>query len=111
MKILVDEMFDGLDLILQARGFDAQSVRKLQLNNEKIHSDYSILKRAENGKMVLITEDTDNIKGCKENGIGCVIFRQNGDIEMLVAELEELHRQNSECGHCSFLGSEYIYIG
>jgi hypothetical protein len=86
-------MFDGLELTLQMRGFDAQSVRKLQLDNEKIHSDYSILKRAENEKMVLITEDTDNIKGCKENEIACVIFRQNGDIEKLVAELEELRRQ------------------
>jgi len=49
MKILIDEMFDKLDLKLQARGFDAHSVRRLQLSGEKIHSDYTILKRAENG--------------------------------------------------------------
>jgi uncharacterized protein with PIN domain len=90
LKILVDEMLDGIDLSLRAKGYEAYSVRKLQDKGEKIHSDYSILKRAEIEKMVLVTEDDDNIKGCRENNIHFVRHGQNGKIEDLLLELEKL---------------------
>ena len=94
LKILVDEMLDGIDLSLRAKGYEAYSVRKLQDKGEKIHSDYSILKRAELDKMVLITEDVDNIHGCEENGIRYVKFGQNMNIENLIQDLERLTSQH-----------------
>jgi len=96
LKVLVDEMLDGLDLTLRAKGYEAYSVRKLQDNEVKIHSDYSILKRAELEKMVLITEDDDNIEGCEENGIAYVRFGQNEKIENLIVELEKLRKDRPE---------------
>ena len=89
-------MLDGLDLTLRAKGYEAYSVRKLQDNEVKIHSDYSILKRAELEKMVLITEDDDNIEGCEENGIAYVRFGQNEKIENLIVELEKLRKDRPE---------------
>lgn len=40
--------------------------------------------------MVLITEDTDNIEGCKENDIPCVMFGQKDNLQTLLEKLEIL---------------------
>lgn len=90
MKILIDEMRDGLDRELKANGYDAHSVRKLVEKGMKLKSDYSILKYAEKHGMILITEDADNIEGCKENDISCVMFGQKDDIRTLLEKLEIL---------------------
>jgi hypothetical protein len=47
MKVLIDEMRDGLDRQLKARGYDAHSVKRLVEQGLKLKSDYSILKYAE----------------------------------------------------------------
>lgn len=90
MKVLIDEMRDGLDRELKARGYDAQSVKKLVEKGLKLRTDYSILKYAEKNGMVLITEDTANIEGCKENDIPCVVFGQKDNLRTLLEKLEIL---------------------
>lgn len=90
MKILVDEMFDGIDEKLRVAGYDAYSVRKLWLKGEELHSDFSIMKYAERNHMVLVTEDEDNIDGCIENKMRYAKFGQNQSFESLLAQLEKL---------------------
>lgn len=90
MKVLIDEMRDGLDRELKARGYDAQSVKKLVEKGLKLKTDYSILKYAEKHGMVLITEDTDNIEGCKENDIPYVVLGQKDNLQTLLDKLEIL---------------------
>ena len=90
MKVLIDEMRDGLDRELKARGYEAYSVKKLVERGLKLRSDYSILKYAEDQGMVLITEDIDNIEGCKENNIPFVMFGQKASIHTLLEKLESL---------------------
>ena len=64
LKILVDEMDDGMDEKLKEIGFDAYSVKKLRADGLKLHADYSLIKYAKENNMILITRD-------KENGIAC----------------------------------------
>lgn len=90
MKVLVDEMRDGMDKQLKAKGYDAHSVRKLVEKGLKLKSDYSILKYAEKHGMVLVTEDADNIEGCKENDIPCIMLGQKDDFKALLEKLEIL---------------------
>ncbi len=42
MKILIDEMDDGMDERLIQLGYDAYSVKKLRTGGEKLHTDYSV---------------------------------------------------------------------
>ncbi len=58
MKVLVDEMYDGMDLKLKEFGYDAYSVKKLITEGEKLQSDYSVIKYAEKNGMIIVTEDT-----------------------------------------------------
>ena len=46
LKILVDEMDDGMDEKLKEIGFDAYSVKKLRADGLKLHADYSLIKYA-----------------------------------------------------------------
>ena len=72
LKILVDEMDDGMDEKLKEIGFDAYSVKKLRADGLKLHADYSLIKYAKENNMILITRDTENIDGCKETAIPCI---------------------------------------
>ena len=74
MKILVDEMYDGIDIKLKEFGYEAYSVKKLIAEGKKLTSDYSVIKYAEQNRMVLVTEDTEVGKACKENNIPCVLL-------------------------------------
>ena len=67
MKILVDENFDGMDERLKEQGFDAYSVRKLQIEGKKLASDYSIINYARENKMIIVTKDTEFRKASEEN--------------------------------------------
>ncbi len=97
IKVLIDAMRDGIDEELNKLDYEAYSVKKLVDKGEKLRSDYSILKRAEQNNMILVTEDIDNIIGCIENDIDCVEFGQNHTVEYLINELEKikLRRLNS----------------
>ena len=43
LKILIDEMDDGMDERLQNIGYDAYSVKKLRADGLKLHTDYSVI--------------------------------------------------------------------
>ena|SRR2546428_11915280 len=89
-QILFDEMYDGKDIDLVKRGYNAYSVKKLRLTGEPLQSDYSVLKYAEENKMILITEDPENYGGCKENNLPCIKLGQNPSTDEIVTELESL---------------------
>ncbi|MGH2575170.1 MAG: DUF5615 family PIN-like protein [Ignavibacteria bacterium] len=92
-------MRDGLEDKLKKYGYEAYSVKKLcEEQNMKLNSDYSIIKHAEKNNMILVTEDIDNVKGCKENDIDCVEFGQTHTVEYLLSELEKikLNRKNHD---------------
>jgi len=52
LKILVDEMDDGMDEKLKEIGFDAYSVKKLRADGLKLHADYSLIKYAMENNMI-----------------------------------------------------------
>ena len=90
LRILVDEMLDGTDDKLRKLGFEAYSVKKLRRKGVKMESDFSILKYCLSNKMMLITEDEENVKGCQENNIRCVLHGQKTAFEELVLALKTL---------------------
>jgi len=96
-KVLIDAMRDGIEEKLNQDEYEVFSVKKLADGGETLHSDYSILKRAERDHMILVTEDLENILGCVENDIDYVEFKQNQTVEYLINELEKikLRRLNS----------------
>ena len=51
MKILVDENLDGMDERLKEHGFEALSVRKLNMAGEKLGSDFSIIQYAQKNNL------------------------------------------------------------
>ena len=87
-RILFDEMYDGKEIELEKRGYNAYSVKKLRLDGEPLQYDYSVLKYVEENKMTLITEDSENHGGCKENGLPCIKLGQNPSIDEIIKELE-----------------------
>ena len=90
MKVLVDEHSDGWDVRLRERGFEAQSVKKLRSEGMALQSDFSVLDYARSNEMVLVTKDTENIKGCREQGIQCVALDDDAFFGLTLYELERL---------------------
>ena len=72
-------------------GHDAQSVKKLRMTGEKLHTDYSIINYAKENGMVLVTRDTESGQACEENNIPCILL-DNDEIFKIV--LEKLSRFN-----------------
>ena len=87
MKVLVDEMYDGIDSKLKEFGYDAYSVKKLRTEGKKLTSDYSVIKYAEDNAMVLVTEYTEVGKACKENNIPCVLLDSETIFKIILEEL------------------------
>ncbi len=87
MKVLVDEMYDGIDTKLKEFGYEAYSVKKLITEGKKLASDYSVIKYAEDNEMVLVTEDTEVGKACKENNIPCVLLDSDTIFKIILEEL------------------------
>jgi len=52
LKILVDDMDDGMDEKLKEIGFDAYSVKKLRADGLKLHADYSLIKYTKENNMI-----------------------------------------------------------
>ena len=84
-KILIDEMDDGMDGKLCELGFNAFSVKKLRIDGEKLHTDYSIINYAKEHDMILITRDTESGQACKENDLPCILL-DNDEIFKIVLE-------------------------
>ncbi|MDE1872797.1 MAG: DUF5615 family PIN-like protein [Thaumarchaeota archaeon] len=87
MKVLVDAMYDGIDAKLREFGYDALSVKKLVAEGKKLASDYSMIKYAEENGMIMVTEDTEVGKACKENNIPCVLLDNETIFKIILEEL------------------------
>ena len=74
LKILVDEMDDGMDEKLAKIGFEAYSVKKLRVEGLNLHTDFSVISYAKKNKMILVTRDTESGEACNENNIPCVLL-------------------------------------
>ena len=74
LKILVDEMDDGMDEKLAKIGFEAYSVKKLRAEGLNLHTDFSVISYAKKNKMILVTRDTENGEACNENDIPCILL-------------------------------------
>ena len=85
MKILIDEMDDGMDDRLIQLGYDAYSVKKLRVEGKKLHTDYSVINYAKENGMILITRDTESGQACEENGLSCILL-DNNEIFKIVTE-------------------------
>ena len=92
MKVLFDEMYDGMDVKLKEFGYDAFSVKKLKLEGKKLASDYSVIKYAEENGMIMVTEDVEVGKACKENNIPCVLLDTESMFKIILEELSNLSR-------------------
>jgi len=93
MKILVDEMYDGIDTKLKEFGYEAYSVKKLITEGKKLTSDYSVIRYAEENGMIMVTEDTEVGKACKENNIRCVLLDTDTIFKIILEELENIKNQ------------------
>ncbi len=85
LKILVDEMDDGMDEKLNTLGFEAYSVKKLLTQGKKLQSDYSIINYAKENEMILVSRDTEVGHACKENNLPCILL-DNDEIFKIVVE-------------------------
>lgn len=88
MKILVDEMDDGWDEKLQALGYEAYSVKKLQNEGKKLRTDYSIINYAKENGMILITRDTESGHACEENNLPCILLDNNEIFKIVLEKLK-----------------------
>jgi len=87
LKILVDEMDDGMDEKLRDMGYDAYSVKKLRTEGLKLHTDYSVINYAKENGMILITRDTESGEACNENNIPCVLLDSNEIFKIVTEKL------------------------
>ena len=85
MKILSDEMDDGMDDRLIQLGYDAYSVKKLRVEGKKLHTDDSVINYAKENDMILITRDTESGQACDENNLSCILL-DNDEIFKIVTE-------------------------
>ena len=90
MKILDDEMDDGMDERLIHLGYDAYSVKKLRVEGKKLHTDYSVINYAKENKMILITRDTESGQACEENGLPCILLDNNEIFKIVTEKLKNL---------------------
>ena len=74
LKILVDEMDDGMDEKLAKIGFEAYSVKKLRTEGLNLHTDFSVISYAKKNKMILVTRDTESGEACDENDIPYILL-------------------------------------
>ena len=89
LKILVDEMDDGMDEKLKEIGFDAYSVKKLRMEGLKLHTDFSIINYAKKNKMILITRDTESGEACDENSIPCILLDTDEIFKIVLDKLRQ----------------------
>ena len=90
MKILIDEMDDGMDERLIQLGYDAYSVKKLRVEGKKLHTDYSVINYAKENKMILITRDTESGQACEENSLPCILLDNNEIFKIVTEKLKNL---------------------
>ncbi len=90
LKILVDENLDGMDERLKEKGYDAYSVRKLQIEGKKLGSDYSIINYARENNMIIVTKDTEFRKASEENNFPLILLDDEEILNVIVEKLKKL---------------------
>ena len=91
LKILVDEMDDGMDEKLIDMDYDAYSVKKLRAEGLNLHTDYSVINYAKENGMILITRDTESGEACNENNIPCVLLDSNEIFKIVTEKLNSFN--------------------
>ena len=91
LKILVDEMDDGMDERLMSMGYDAHSVKKLRAEGLNLHTDYSVINYAKENNMILITRDTESGVACDENDIPCILLDTNEIFKIVTEKLNSFN--------------------
>ena len=89
LKILIDEMDDGMDERLQNIGYDAYSVKKLRAEGLKLHTDYSVINYAKKNDMILVTRDTESGQACDENNIPYVLLDSDEIFKIILEKLKQ----------------------
>ena len=89
LKILVDENLDGMDERLKQIGYDAYSVRKLQIKGIKLGSDYSIINYARENNMIIVTKDTEFRKASEENNFPLILLDDEEILKVIVEKLKQ----------------------
>ena len=89
LKILVDEMDDGMDENLGKMGFEAYSVKKLRAEGLKLHTDFSVINYAKKNKMILITRDTESGVACDENNIPYILLDKDEIFKIVLNKLNQ----------------------
>ncbi len=89
LKILVDEMDDGMDEKLKEIGYDAYSVKKLRTEGKKLHADYSVINYARENDMILVTRDTESGIACHENNLPCILLDNDEIFKIVVEKLKQ----------------------
>lgn len=90
MKILVDEMDDGMDEKLNGLGYEAYSVKKLLNKGLKLRTDYSIINYARENDMILVTRDTESGQACAENNLPCILLDNDEIFKIVVEKLKHI---------------------
>ena len=86
-------MYDGLDeKLIEAGILEVESVKKLINEGKKLQSDFSVLNYARDNKMILITADVENKKGCEENNMPCVAIGKSDVLDFVLNELKKLEK-------------------
>ena len=88
VKILIDEMDDGMDEKLLDMGYDAYSVKKLRVDGLKLHADYSVINYARENNMILVTRDTESGVACDENDIPCILLDRDEIFKLVLEKLK-----------------------
>ncbi len=88
LKIIVDEMDDGMDEKLNTLGFEAYSVKKLLTQGQKLRTDYSIINYAKENEMILVSRDTEVGQACKENNLPCILLDNDEIFKIVVQKLK-----------------------
>jgi predicted nuclease of predicted toxin-antitoxin system len=91
VKILVDEMDDGMDEKLNALGFEAFSVKKLLTEGKNLRTDYSIINYAKENEMILVTRDTESGQACQENNLPCILLDNDEIFKIVVEKLKNFN--------------------
>ena len=89
LKILVDEMDDGMDEKLAKIGFEAYSVKKLRAEGLNLHTDFSVISYAKKNKMILVTRDTESGEACNENDIPCILLDREEIFKIVLNKLNQ----------------------
>ena len=87
LKVLIDEMDDGMYEKLEKIGFEAYSVKKLRADGLKLHTDFSVISYAKKNNMILITRDTESGEACDENNIPCILLEADEIFKIVLDKL------------------------